>query len=303
MTRNALFALVLVSSLALTACGNQDGDASEYRQAIPTSKDLTLSPPGAGGGSALIGQPAVFGLLSAGVAIDVNVRVGWTATVLRLVTLLPPAKVTADSATWGPYTDKSNGIGWELEVTRLAPRDYTWKLFATPQSGQRVETASGTSKRSLTTFSDYQGTFTVLLDTYHQLDASKYPSTGRIEGVYQQKADQRSLVIDFIDYIKAPGKAKNNWKYDYIDRIDGSGLFKYDARQDLQNNGSAEELYKVTTEWTSGYVGRSDVSVTGGDVTSPVALIECWDAKMKRTYWKNPTGLVTEEGDATKCPF
>jgi hypothetical protein len=304
MTRKTnLLALVLSGAMVLGACGNQDdADASEFRQAVPTSKDLTLSPPGTGGGSALIGQPALYGLLTAGVAIDVNVRVGWTATVLRLVTLLPPAQVSANSATWGPYVNKTNKIGWELEVVRKAPRDYSWTLFATPPNGQRTETARGTSTRGAT-FADYQGTFTVLLDTFNQLDSSMYASTGRIEGVYQQQADQRSLVMDFVDYVKAPGKAKNNWKYDYLDRTDGSGVFKYDALQDLQNNGSAEETYKVTTQWSKGYAGRSDASISGGDVTTPIDQIECWDAKLKRTYWKNPAGLVKEEGDAQSCVF
>lgn len=301
--------------LLVAGCGlkkdDDKGDAAEFREAVPTASQLALTPFGEGSedGQALVGQKAVLALLTTLVALDVNLRVGIGLGLVKLITLLPPSELTLTSATWGPWQGSDTPLHFKLTVSRgSAPKNYIWKLLASEEGSTWEEVVTGSSTKGVSaTFSGYTGTFSVDATTLNRMDESKYKSTGTVNGDYDTTGDERNLTVEFIDFVKEPGKAKINATYVYLDREDRSGEFSFTATQDMQADGSAEEDYQIMTEWNETREGRSEATVTGGDLDpgTSVDLIECWDDQLKRTYWKNtaPTALVPEEGDASACVF
>src|SRR4051812_7769348 len=134
MKRYALF----VSALMLGGCMSP---VDQFRGAAPSAKTVSLEvPAGAGIGAAserspeVIGQRAAFYEITRGVTAIVNGGVGVTLLLLEAITDQQPTTLTADHATWGPYTGALDPNTWKFDVTKVGPIDYSYVLSGKPRN-------------------------------------------------------------------------------------------------------------------------------------------------------------------------
>ena len=106
----------------------------------------------------------------------------------------------------------------------------------------------------------------------------------------------------------------------HYDRSDGGAghflfLVQGNIHNALENKPKLEEL-SVRSRWTGAGAGRSDVRITGGEVTTDlqaagfkdtsVTASQCWDASFKSVYETSSPpnlGILAEAGDPQKCAF
>ena len=91
--------------------------------------------------------------------------------------------------------------------------------------------------------------------------------------------------------------------YGYSKLVGGEGAFEFAVQKDLQANASRNELFAIRSRWQDKGMGRSDFTISGGDVTTPVTASECWSETFGRTYYKDSANFSPAEGDEKSCAF
>jgi hypothetical protein len=100
----------------------------------------------------------------------------------------------------------------------------------------------------------------------------------------------------FYGRVKQPGAAQ----FDFLDWKLAGDLCDTDPDSCFDNNVVADqdEAFRLRTVFVDKGVGRAEVEVTGGDLTTDVSAVECWDQNLDRTYLSFSAGpsVIASEG-------
>ena len=324
----ASLALVLVSS-SLAGCGmDDDGDvADDFRNGVPRRETVELVIPGAGTGQALTdgaeapvalsvrGQTAELYSLTRAVSGIVNGGGALTLALVKAIILHPPTVVTADSATWGPWTGALEPVTWKLTVNRVGPQKYSYELGGrarTDTTGAFVTVLSGTHSpavnakgRPLERF----GEGTLRLD-WNARATLPMPddNVGTADYRYARQSPGAGVEVDAefkgVKDRERPGQLVDvSYRYRSSFGAGGSMEFVHTGPATSAKPGTR---LAVKSRWTSSGTGRSDARGTGGDLPAGVAATwnECWNGAFDSVYqamsWDPSKSYGTE---ATDCAF
>jgi len=318
--------LAALGSVSLGACVSQPDEGLEsIRQALPQAQRVQLKGPedtaqsssasATDAGAAPANAPyAKFYVFTREVRDGVN-RI--TAAVLGTawwIVNTKPTTLEGQEAIWGPFTDSLEPATWRFRVTHQAELQYDYVLEGRPKtstSDQDYRTvlsgvgyAKGDAKHG-------DGTFTIDLDAARALDPVAHPNdSGTITVEHDLPPTFTSEIAPLPRTIQVSLVPRNTAAYlDILSiaREDQTGTLIVDGLADTdENKQTALEDVTVKSEWNALGEGRSDVTLSGGDVPaalSPVTLVECWDQQFKQSYYKDSAGFATATGEPSACAF
>jgi hypothetical protein len=300
MKRYALIALML---------GGCTSPVDQFRGAAPASQTVSLNvPAGAGVTSAserspeLIGQRATFYEITRGVTTIVNGGVGATLLVLEAITDQQPTTLTADHATWGPYTGALDPTTWKFDVSKTGPIDYSYVLSGKPRFAADTEYKAIIAGQAhvisrIVGSGDFSFDFTALAS----LGGSK--ATGGITVHYDNTTSPRVVEVAFKDFADGNGNyTPNDALYKYSENADKSGSFEFVTKADVDHDPlRVQETVAIKSEWLGTGQGKSNAGATGGSLAADATLEECWNTSFQRTYFTDSWNPAETEGDSASC--
>jgi hypothetical protein len=301
MKRYALIALML---------GGCTSPVDQFRGAAPASQTVSLNvPAGAGvspaseGATAnVIGQRATFFEITRGVTAIVNGGVGATLLVLEAITDQEPTTLTADHATWGPYTGALDLNTWKFDVSKVGTIDYSYVLSAKPRAAAETAYQSIISGQAhvisrIVGSGDFVFDFTALAS----LGGSK--ATGGISVHYDNTTSPRVVQVAFKDFADGNGNyTPNDALYKYSENSDKSGSFEFVTKADVDHDPlRVQETVAIKSEWLGTGQGKSNAGATGGSLAADATLEECWSSSFQRTYFTDSWNPAETEGDPASC--
>lgn len=317
-------------------------DSAEFRGAIPTTQQVTVPVPGASGKTsatqeagvgvesyALVGQGSEFYAFTWAVSADINTRALVLLGLLHLIVEQYPTSRTADSRTWGPWTPGGlDPLTYRAVVKKTGARDYTYAIDARPRAstadadflplldGNVTKAALGDKGK---------GKMTLHFDHLRKLRADAC-EVGTVVGTFDDTGPAASLDVRFQQFANnnpqnplckkdAPADAA----YHYDRAADGAGNFVFSLTANIHRadqNKPGLETSTVRSRWAADGRGRSDVKITGAEVTADlqaahlsdafVSASQCWDGSFKTVYETSSPAqinLIATAGDEAKCAF
>jgi hypothetical protein len=219
--------------------------------------------------------------------------------VLDEIVSVPPDERTEDSRRWGPHYVSDVDLTYQLDV-QLEDAQYRYEVLldagdtgaatypvmigdyqpSGDTTGAGTFDLDGAVLQAMLPVSGVTGTLVV----DHEIDASSL----RIG------MDLRGLQADDLDDLLVPDR------YTYSEGAD-VGQLCFLATVDW-TAGEATEQLQVVARWDLDGGGRADGSLSGGDLASPIEIVECWDGQGVATYWWDSAGLFPTSGDPSACP-
>ncbi|MBN1609844.1 MAG: hypothetical protein JW940_24640 [Polyangiaceae bacterium] len=265
---------------------------------------------------------AEFAQDSIDAAIAINGPAIAMVRLLKLITKLPPTVYDSDTRefVWGPG-DNDNGVGqvllyirengpeedfkYHYAFVRLVDRDRATALpviwgGANPDPEDKDKNVGVT----LWDF-DANNAFDQLHDPAFTLD---HKTQGRFVMLYgddpKAEGHARYNVAVFRDFIPDDAKGDDPQpldseyfygrvkeepsgpQFDFMDWKLKGDLCDSDPDSCFDNNVVADqdEDFRLRTVFIDKGIGRAEVEVAGGDLTSDVSAVECWDKNLDRTY-------------------
>jgi hypothetical protein len=315
-----------ISSVGLGACASQpEEQLDSIRQALPRAETTRLSGPesnvaqpshstGDAGAAPADAPYATFYVFTRGVRDGVNKI---TADVLGTVWFIVNTKPTSfdgEQATWGPYTDALQPAAWRFRVSHQGGAQYAYFLEGRPR-----ESSSDQDYRTVLSGVGYakgdakhgDGSFTVVLDAARALDpVAHQDDSGTVTVVHDLPptvTTELNPLPRSIEVTLLPSNSAAHLDILSIAHEDSTGTLVVDGLADIDaSKTTALEDVTVRSQWDALGEGRSDVTVSGGDVPaalSPVTIVECWDKQFKQSYYKDSAGIAPTAGDITACAF
>lgn len=311
MNRVILAAAVAVTMMA-TGCGVDAGEP--FRQGFPRQQTVKLNLP-ENSATALSSEPqrrdglegdtSEFYKLTRGVTKTVN---GAGAAVLLLVEKIVehrPTSVTDNVAVWGPHTDALSPNTFKFTVTQVAENQYEYLLEA------KAKTEADSKFRVILSGSHVNtgvrlGTGTFLVDWDAAQTLPEHDSNvGTASYTYSRLSNGGDVTIDALFQKVRDDETKQlvDVGYGYTENKAG-GTFDFRMNKNWVSGPGIEAL-TVKSRWVPTGAGRSDVKATGGDLSTPATVSECWDAAFRSKYvnasWASKT--TGNYGDESVCSF
>jgi len=229
-------------------------------------------------------------------------------TLLNTAISHPPTHQGGGVYIWGPFEpeegitmmfgmqkNEDGSIGYKLDAKRTEDAD---SAFLTILRG-RIEEGEDLGHNV--------GSFDL---SYDNIQAIK-PAAG-VGGVaeydYDSLGNQTGVHARLHDILAGDG-LRHQAEVSYVVNADSSGEMWYGYTDDLKAGDTAtasgevvQETAKVHTRWLSDGQGRSDATITGGDLGENVGFVtECWDADYFEVY--AAANWAGETGDSSLCVF
>jgi hypothetical protein len=248
--------------------------------------------------------------------VVVNGSTLWVLGALRDVTARRPTSVSGNTAVYGPHTPFLSPITWKLSVTRTDFNVFTYVLEGkdkdAPDSAYRT-VLSGSHTVSVDVAGDPmpgygQGTFLIEWDQANDLPG-RAQDTGSCEFSYARVGPSANTTVDvtFNNTVDNDPSATFNAEYRFLLEPSQAGRFEFALDLNIHPFNPykpALERWAIKSRWTAQGAGRSDVRVTGGELTAPETVNECWDASFLSTYLARSYDPAANYGNSdTACVF
>jgi len=282
------------TALLATACG------PDFQSGVPTKEMVQLQIPGS---SAQGLQSSEVGMAKNAFSGQGNTSDAYVLT--RSATDNDPTTQTADSATWGPYTDSLSLNTWKLTVTHQGGQSYSYALqgkakdapdtaFVTVLSGTHVAVSRKVGHGEFlldwdaaATLPEHDNNIGSALVGYGNVGKDHAVGVlARFEGVRDQDTGER--VNASYAFAAVPGVG---------------GAFEFGVRKNVNpQDGATLENFTIKSRWMASGAGRSDAQVSGGDLGAGQATFnECWSTSFASTYlavsFDTTAGYGTESSD------
>jgi hypothetical protein len=307
MTRSLATLGVLGAMGLVTAAGCQkEPDGRAFRQALPEATEVAVKVPDQAAArldssqSALLGETAKFYELTRGVSRTLNGGTAWTLILVHTIASFPVTSVEGDTLIWGPWTDALDPAEYRLTATEADGGRWLWSL-----EGRRKDAGASAAFEPVVAgdAGDGHGTFSLDFDRAEALDPLGNDGQGQVDVVYDRHA--REVLMDYARVEQAPGEpaqtATFHYEYREAPEDGGAGDFVFQIHDDLDENGSAWEDADVRSRWLASGAGRSDFTISSGDLDVTVTGSECWSTSFARVYFTASAAWAATEGDAASC--
>ena len=232
---------------------------------------------------------------------------GGTVAVLGLLAAITdhqPTTSTANTATWGPYTDSLSPNTWKLTVTHGQGQNYSYVLEGKAKDAPDsafVAVLSGTHVAASRKVG--HGEFLLDWDAAATLPEHDNNIGSAIIAYGNDNAQGAVGVLARFEGVRdqdTGGRVNANYAYLSVPGVGGG--FEFGIRKNINpNEGSTMENFTIKSRWTEAGAGRSDAQVSGGDLGSGQATYnECWDTSFNSQFlavsYDTALGYGTEAG-------
>ena len=302
--------LLCVAVLAAGCGGNWSNADLVFANALPRSEDLRSKLPASGTSQPLlgvatrrdglmVGDPSNTWSLTRKASTDFNGIVNLLLGVVDQVRRSPPAARTADSRTWGPFTDDNNpGREGRVVITRTSDDTYAWSMESRAFGGEWLQIVTGNYlANGETTVRKGQGTIEVPVKTFRD----------------QVKVDTGIAALDKITvgYVtdRFPNRVEMLFELDPMAMTEFSAL-GYTSLVDEDGGGSMRFLFtknsievqelEITAAWKPTGEGRGLGVVRRGTYLG-FEVTECWGRDFKVVHYAESWPGGTTSGAAASC--
>ncbi len=334
---------VALGGLFLGACGLIDDDIKSgkaFEPAFPDEDTLTIQISDLGEGESglstmsqpLVGDRADLHDLSFDVAWHVNFYARNLLETLWFITRFPPSVAVEEDgvmgdpgeefeynahATWGPFRDdEGKNLEYILHAWRGIDPEDERTVFLYFIAGRPVDSGDEAWVPILVggakPFEDNQDRFGLVkldMDAIRSLDPTE-DDVGAITFVYIQSADAH-IVAAVGEGVWADDEQTvvTDVTYFYGRSDEGFAVLEFETSTNMEDPpGDALETLHVSTGWIYTGYGRSDATVSGGDLgQASVNLTECWGADHIQDYFLfssdglEPDDVFVEDGNVSDC--
>ncbi len=319
-TKSIAHGFLLSLLLAAPACSLQKtDDVSEYRQALPKADAVRVSGPEIAPGSSALGlgdapaETARWYHFTRDVRDGVNVVTGHVLVAVWALVHVRPSEVGDDYAQWGPYTEALEPVTYRFRVERVGENEYDYRLDGRPRASKSeddyraVLTGKGFGRADAR---HGDGSFVIDLDAAKALDPSRHQDdSGTIE-ITHDLPEQISTNLGALPRtIRARLDPAGEAWFDItsVAKQDFTGTLVVDAHADTDDSKATTlEDVAVHSQWNADGAGRADISVSGGDLPTTIAVLdatECWGGDFARVYYTDSVGIEPTEGEASACAY
>lgn len=316
-------------ALAVAGCGGRQ--PIDFKFGVPTKEQVDVAVPTSAGsglqeemtaGEAMslmggVGETADLFELTKGATYLVNGATAWVIGGLAAVTAHRPTSVEGETAVYGPHTPFLSRVTWRLSVTRTEYNIFTYILEAKEKTAPETAFAivmSGShtvavNSRGVPTPLYGNGTFLIEWDKASELSGGAR-NEGSVEFRYGHLAPAADATVEvsFNNIATGEGGTQTfNSEYRFKLEPGQAGEFEFALDINMQPftpSMGALERWSVKSRWDKEGAGRSDVRATGGDLTAPQTVNECWDAVFLSTFYAQSDGQAAQYGnEATHCVY
>lgn len=315
----------------LSGCGGLEGDGSSalddgrFTSVVPTPAMVSVDVPTNDTSGLALGDPAPLYQLTHGVSSGVNAHVGVLLTWLKLITLFPPSERGETYRVWGPSEPKGlEDVSYRFRVDQVSETLYSFKLegrskgeteesaFKTVISGEVTPDSSNPLKSS--------GQLELLFTNHKDVSITECRS-GTIKVDWDTTTETRVVGVQWDGFVDCQQKEVPNSTYHYTQAADASGTFEFISETNIHTvleNKPGLETVKINSRWMGNGTGRSDVILSGDEVSADlqsaqlnateVKASQCWSELFAMTFSDTDPdeleALVYEQlGAETDCAF
>ena len=302
----------------------------QYRSALPTAKRLESGVPTPGNqpGALALEADSEIARLAINAAVGVNVPAAQMVLVLKVVTDLPPTLYDSETRefVWGPWPN-DDGVGDVVVTIRENDEDddFRYSYAFGRLMGRDIATAEPIIAGGATpdpddpdlgvgvTVWDMQmnNAFDEANDPDFDPDAPR--DEGRLAMLYGAGNDggedyyfNVAVLRDFVGKDAEPDEQPADADVFYgSTHLDGVALNFLDcviegdvcdatADSCFENDSvdDADETFSFRAAFL-GTAGRGEAQISGGDLTSDLAVVECWDTMLETTYFSVDDGSTS----------
>ncbi len=314
----------VLASLSLAACGPQIETVS-FKDGLPSKEAAKLEVPAKSSQSIREGMATVkqqargdlsgTWLVTGGTVLVVNGITLWTLGALDFVAHFEPTSDDGTTATWGPHNNDWEGTTWKLIAMRTAPNAFKYSLQAKAKGAPDSEYVAFITGSHTVAVDDEgraikgygEGRFDIDYDKAARLphQSNKH---GRVSFQYARPSPTAAATVgvdltEFTDSDARPSTAA--YRYSQVPGGEGSFEFATDSNINWFELGKeAKERWTIKSRWKASGDGRADVRASGGDLTNPVTLNECWDSNLRSVFLDGSAPYQQKWGvEATDCAF
>lgn len=290
-TKNIFF--LTLTSIFFISCTTDD-IVSKFRNGFPEENMVKLDIPE--NTKKALNDTSAFYLLTLQTTRDVNYAIiNWLAMV-KLIISFPASESSEDSAVWGPWLpdDGLSFVEYKFEVEKNATNGYDYALSMRTRnpvgSWNPVYTGSFISSDD-NAFNE--GTMSFNFTLASSVDPAIRQS-GEISVSYNYSNGGKDNLVSFVDFVDEHGNGPVNADYHYVAASGGNGFFDYEATADIHADdpdGASyplKEHLALRSRWTANGAGRTDATVTEGDLPSlsitDYRISECWGNTFTSVY-------------------
>ncbi|MBS2030879.1 MAG: hypothetical protein JST54_23450 [Deltaproteobacteria bacterium] len=281
--------------ISAAACGK--GGVDDFRAGVPSDGAVQMKAPQKAG--AVVGDTSFWWGATFAATTGVNTGVLAVLDLIHNVVEQPPTShPSANVYVWGP----GNGSPLDPNVYRLTVTDdqngtYDYKLeakgkndadtaFVAIITGQHTPVVTnGVNDKD-----HGSGDFTLNWDARKTLAAAPQDAQGRpLQGnwvvAYDHKTADVSVDVNFNNILDSNGNLVNA-TYHYSQLSGADGKFQFSTQANVDTATAALEQVTVESRWKQDGSGRSDITISGGDVAAGAAGqgSECWDTNFKESF-------------------
>jgi hypothetical protein len=319
--------VIALTGFLMTACGGTDDIKSgeAFIRALPDEQTLTVSAPDqktqalsvAEQGVARDQQALIVGtwsdlaLKSMAAAWVINFNAWKLLATIRFVTLMPPTIAVVENGTmgdgdktfnynaravWGPYQDKEKSLEFIMQVWRGIDQKENRNAFIYVVQGRPVGADDSAWKILITgaaepfeeSLGKGLGVVKVDFNTIKALDPTAV-NVGQVSFYYERKKGDHRAVAAVATGVWSDEQHTTTTDATYLYGVSAKGyaLLNFSTEKDIITTTSNNEQLQVATAWLANGDGRSDVTITGGDLVNGTDhLSECWGIDLKTTYYR-----------------
>jgi len=320
--KNLKKTLSLLASLSLAACGAPIETVS-FKDGLPSKEIARVDAPKsaqqrvdamAGVGQQALGDVAGTWLVTGGTVLVVNGITLWTLGSLHFVAGFEPSSDDGNTAVWGPHTNEWERTTWKLTAVRTAPNAFRYTLEAKAKGTADTEYAPVITGSHTVAVDDDgkalrgygEGQFIIDYDKAARLPTQE-SKRGRATFRYTRPSETEATTVQ-VDLSEFSGDATRptTASYRYSQVPGGEGSFEFSADANIHwfdSTKTALERWSIKSRWLASGAGRADVRATGGDLTGPSTVSECWDTRFASTYLDGSDATQQKWGTASSCAY
>ncbi len=256
--------------------------------------------------TAELGETSEYYLFTHDVTDDVNWFVVEVLDTIRDITSYEGEWIGPYTVAWGPLDyDALDPVLTYFVMTWNEDDSYGWILYEFPRNGDPIDDGVVEAAGQIdpgANASDSTGRFTIDYTARQEMDPTREIS-GQVYVEYLLSPGLGATEALFDDIVWYPGDDPTDAYYAYATVLGGAGEMLFGFVADLNGNNT-EELMAVHSRWQADGAGRSDSTVTSGDLLDTEAHVsECWDTGFATVYHVDDVGLEPEIGDEGDCAF
>lgn len=315
LLKNTIF--LTLTSIFFVSCVSDD-IVSKFRSDFPEENMVKLEVPE--NSKKALNDTSAFYLMTLQTTRDVNYAIlNWLAMV-KLIISYPATESDENSALWGPWLpdDGLSYVEYKFEVEKGSTQGYTYSLSMRTRnpvgSWNPVYTGSFVSGDD-NAFNE--GTMMFDFTLASSVDPA-ITQGGQISVTYNYSNGGKDNLVSFVNFIDEHGNGPVNADYHYVAASAGNGFFDYEATADIHADDPDGASYPLSehlalrSRWTANGAGRTDATVTEGDLPSlsitDYQISECWGDTFTSVYMEERATFSSAEpwnevkwGDVTSC--